>query len=399
MKKSYTILVSLITAIILLSISSVELNAIPAFARKYQISCQVCHSPAAPRLKGFGADFATQGFRMTDYESPRYFVNAGDEKLSLLRELPLGIRFDGHVSYNNGNEGTPDFGTPFGLKLLSGGELSDNLSYYFYFYMNERGELTGVEDAFLMWNNLFGLGVNFYIGQFQKSDPLFKRESRLTLEDYHAYTSAPGNSKGSLKYDRGIMVEYGLPTGTSIVGELVNGNGITQAGEEFLFDMDKYKTWLLRVNQDIGEVIRIGFFGSSGKELLPGSTDDFVSTMTYFGPDLTLNFNEHLIINLQYVRRTDSKVYLDAHDIMVDDVAMNAGFAEIIFAPKGDRSNWYFTGLLNLVDSELDYLDYESLTFHTGYLLRRNVRLVGEYTHVLSGTPYGKASVGFVSAF
>ena len=250
-----------------------------------------------------------------------------------------------------------------------------------------------------MWNNLFGLGVNFYIGQFQKSDPLFKRESRLTLEDYHAYTSAPGNSKGSLKYDRGIMVEYGLPTGTSIVGELVNGNGITQAGEEFLFDMDKYKTWLLRVNQDIGEVIRIGFFGSSGKELLPGSTDDFVSTMTYFGPDLTLNFNEHLIINLQYVRRTDSKVYLDAHDIMVDDVAMNAGFAEIIFAPKGDRSNWYFTGLLNLVDSELDYLDYESLTFHTGYLLRRNVRLVGEYTHVLSGTPYGKASVGFVSAF
>ena len=113
MKKSYTILVSLITAIILLSISSVELNAIPAFARKYQISCQVCHSPAAPRLKGFGADFATQGFRMTDYESPRYFVNAGDEKLSLLRELPLGIRFDGHVSYNNGNEGTPDFGTPF----------------------------------------------------------------------------------------------------------------------------------------------------------------------------------------------------------------------------------------------------------------------------------------------
>lgn len=258
MKKSYTILVSLITAIILLSISSVELNAIPAFARKYQISCQVCHSPAAPRLKGFGADFATQGFRMTDYESPRYFVNAGDEKLSLLRELPLGIRFDGHVSYNNGNEGTPDFGTPFGLKLLSGGELSDNLSYYFYFYMNERGELTGVEDAFLMWNNLFGLGVNFYIGQFQKSDPLFKRESRLTLEDYHAYTSAPGNSKGSLKYDRGIMVEYGLPTGTSIVGELVNGNGITQAGEEFLFDMDKYKTWLLRVNQDIGEVIRIG---------------------------------------------------------------------------------------------------------------------------------------------
>ena len=36
--------------------------AIPAFARKYQISCQVCHSPAMPRLKAFGDDFAGNGF-------------------------------------------------------------------------------------------------------------------------------------------------------------------------------------------------------------------------------------------------------------------------------------------------------------------------------------------------
>jgi len=399
MKKSYTILISSITAIILLGISSVEVSGIPAFARKYQISCQVCHSPAMPRLKAFGEDFAGQGFRMTDYESPRYFINAGDEKLSLLRELPLGIRFDGHISYNNANEGTPDFGTPFGLKLLSGGELSDNLSYYFYFYMNERGELTGVEDAFLMWNNLFGLGVNLYVGQFQKSDPLFKRESRLTLEDYYAYTAAPGNSKGSLKYDRGIMVEYGLPTGTSFVGELVNGNGIGQAGEEFLFDTDKYKTWLLKVNQGIGEVFSMGFFASCGKELLPGATEEFVSKMTYFGPDISLNFNEHLIINIQYLRRTDSQVFLEPEEIIVDDVVMDAGFAEVIFAPKGDRSNWYFTGLLNFADSDLDELDYQSLTFHTGIPLRRNVRLVGEDTQVLSGTRYRKASVGFGSAF
>ena len=49
-------------------------NAIPAFARKYQISCQVCHSPIMPRLKAFGDEFAGDGFRMTKYESPRYFI-------------------------------------------------------------------------------------------------------------------------------------------------------------------------------------------------------------------------------------------------------------------------------------------------------------------------------------
>ena len=85
--------------------ASNECIAIPAFARKYQISCQVCHSPAMPRLKAFGDEFAGNGFRLTEYESPRYFIQTGDDKLSLFRELPLAIRMDGFASYNFGNEG------------------------------------------------------------------------------------------------------------------------------------------------------------------------------------------------------------------------------------------------------------------------------------------------------
>ena len=81
-------------------IKSVDCNAIPAFARKYQISCQVCHSPAMPRLKAFGDEFAGNGFRLTEYESPRYFIQTGDDKLSLFRELPLAIRIDGFATYN-----------------------------------------------------------------------------------------------------------------------------------------------------------------------------------------------------------------------------------------------------------------------------------------------------------
>jgi len=44
-------------------------------------------------------------------------------------------------------------------------------------------------------------------------------------------------------------------------------------------------------------------------------------------------------------------------------------------------------------------LDYRSATLHAGYIIRRNVRLVTEYTRVFSGNPYGKLSGGFVSAF
>ena len=110
----------------LLVFSTVEnASAIPAFARKYQISCQVCHAPAMPRLKAFGAEFAGNGFRLTEYESPRYFIQAGDDRLNLLRELPLAIRLDGFASYNMGEAGTVDFSSPFVLKILSGGEISD----------------------------------------------------------------------------------------------------------------------------------------------------------------------------------------------------------------------------------------------------------------------------------
>jgi hypothetical protein len=51
------------------------------------------------------------------------------------------------------------------------------------------------------------------------------------------------------------------------------------------------------------------------------------------------------------------------------------------------------------VDSDLEDLDYTSATLHAGYLLRRNVRLVTEYTYLFTGSRYGKLSAGFSSAF
>ncbi len=123
MKRVTVIQVSIVTVILSVFFPGNKCSAIPAFARKYQISCQVCHSPVMPRLKAFGDEFAGNGFRMTEFESPRYFIPAGDEKLSLLRELPLAIRMDGFVSYNFNDEGRSDFAAPFVLKILSGGEL------------------------------------------------------------------------------------------------------------------------------------------------------------------------------------------------------------------------------------------------------------------------------------
>ena len=66
-------------------------EAIPAFARKYRMSCTTCHAPV-PRLaeKAYGDEFAGNGFVLADQEASRYYVETGDKDLDLIRETPPG---------------------------------------------------------------------------------------------------------------------------------------------------------------------------------------------------------------------------------------------------------------------------------------------------------------------
>lgn len=386
-----------LTGLTLLLLPS-NLSAIPAFARKYQISCQVCHSPA-PRLKPFGEDFAGNGYRLKEYESPRYYIPVGDDKLSLLREVPLAIRLDGIATYNFSKSEQVDFGTLAAVKLLSGGELTDKLSYYLYFFMSEAGDIVGIEDAFLTYSDLFGSGINISAGQFQVCDPFYKRELRLTLQDISILKAVPGSSGTSLTYDRGIFADYEIPKlKTGIVFELVNGNGIGWGGEELLFDKDKYKNVVGYISQPLGKTIQIGFMGYEGRERFQG-IPDYESRIEIFGPNINLNFNQHLVINIQYLFRTDSQLYDEDAAIMLTNVGTQGGYLEAVLAPKGDMSKFYLTGLLNLVESDYEPLDYKSATLNFSYVLRRNVRLLTEFTWLDSEEKYTKVSAGFMAAF
>lgn len=378
--------------IIVLLATTISIDAIPAFARKYNMSCQTCHNPF-PKLKAYGDTFAGDGFVLADKDAPRYFVETGDPELSLIRDLPLAIKLEGYATYNNKNSDQSDFTVPYNLKLMSGGSIAKDVSYYFYFFFSERGEVAGIEDAFIMFNDVLP-EFDIYVGQFQVSDPLFKRELRLTFEDYQIYKPRLGYSNVDLTYDRGIMLTYTFPFGTDLIFEVLNGTGIGGANNFKNFDNDNYKNFALRASHDINDNIRLGVFGYYGKEKLEDDlARNFTNEVTYIGPDLTLSYEDKLEINFQYLMRNDKQSFYKTNDIKT-----KGGFAELIYSPDGDESKYYFAGIYNFIESNLKALDYKSIALSGGYLLKRNIRLMGEFGYDIE-RKFSQLTAGVITAF
>ena len=377
-------------------------SAVPAFARKYRMSCTTCHAPA-PRLKAYGEDFAGNAFMLEEDQEPkRFFYDTGDEMLTLMRELPIAVRFDAFVRYDYRDENdVVDLEVPYGIKLLSGGNISKHIGYYFYFYMSEQGEVAGIEDAYVHFNDLLGQDLDIMVGQFQVSDPLFKRELRLTFEDYEIYKVKVGKTPTNLTYDRGLMVTYGTPFGLDAVFEFVNGNGKGEPVNGY-FDSDDWKNVLLRLSQSIGPV-RVGGFGYLCNSVTEVKGTPVENEHYYWGVDATADYRDLLQLNLQYIERHDDNPLLWPPPIS-HAINTRGGFAELIWSVNGEMGRTFVTALYNYVESKADgpyekvYYKYNAGTLSLSYLLRRNLRLVAEGTYNDTDEAFRLVG-GFVSAF
>lgn len=371
--------------------------AIPAFARKYRVSCSLCHAPA-PRLNAFGEAFAGNGFEFAPGEPGRDTISTGDAILRLQRELPLAIRMDAYFRAQTepeGGQNAIDFQTPWVIKLLSGGQVADRVSYYMYFLLSERGEVAGLEDAYLQFTDVAGSGVSLLVGQFQVSDPLFKRELRLEYEDYQPYRVRVGQTAADLTYDRGLMAVFSPWSGADAAVQLISGRGLSAAAGR-QFDPDDAKSTALRLSQDVGPV-RLGAFGYRGFEREGGVRN----TITVWGPDATVPIGSMGEVNAQYLRRTDRDPYFGTCSVLTPcaggvttpfSTTVDAGFAELILWPQGPTGRIFLTGLYNLVEADrpvvslrlaegaaaVDVARYQTASAGVHYLYRRNIRMIGE---------------------
>lgn len=376
----------------------IRADAIPVFARRYGVSCQLCHNPV-PMLTEFGETFAGNGFRMAANEPPRDTINTGDPLLWLPNDLPLSFRLDGYAQAYAGGRAATDFQGPYTLKVLGSGVINRKLSWYVYALLLERGEYGGVEDAYIAVNDVGGHELDLMAGQFQISDPLFKRELRLMFEDYAVYRANVGDEPLNLTYDRGVMAIADL-AGFTVTGQVVNGNGIGAARADRRFDNAPGKTGALHLSRALAGGVRLGAFGLYGRN----DSEGIRNTTTMVGGDATLSRGA-VDLNVQYLHREDDNPLFAAEGASL--VKTDGGFAELLVRPAGSR--WYGFGLYNLVVADRPYLDvrlggpagirrYETATAGVGYLVMRNFRVNAEGTWDIE-RERTRWSVGIVTAF
>ena len=365
-------------------------HAIPAFARRYNLTCMTCHDPA-PKLNSFGEQFLGRGYRLSDDDTTGA-TTLGDPLLWIQQTMPVAIRMDAYMRAYGGQTVRTDLAVPMVAKLLSGGAIAPSISYYVYLLLAEDGATGPIEDAWLMFRRPLGLPADVTVGQFQIADPVWKRELRLTIENYQILSQTIGDGAANLSYDRGVSVDVAPTASTRLSLQLVNGNGIGEATEG-VFDGDAPKAGSAWVMQQVGP-LRVGAMGYFGSQRVTLSGTERRNRTWMTGPALQFD-RGNLQLNAQYVWRYDSD---PTFDNAYPKAKTNGGFAELVWWPQGHGGRLIATGLYNRIESDADAANYETATLNVSFLARRNVRLAGELTwDFLSDHP--RAALGFMTAF
>ena len=168
-----------------------EARAVPSFARKYQTSCQTCHT-VFPVLNPFGEAFRRNGYR---FPSQNGSVDSDAEKApaiplgqeeykktfpdsvwpdKITEAIPLSLMFNGSVPINlpdsdaktaAGNTFTFS-GIEAEMHLFGAGAFNDTLTYFTQLTLADSGSFD-LETAYLLWNDIVGPRhlLNLWVGR------------------------------------------------------------------------------------------------------------------------------------------------------------------------------------------------------------------------------------------
>jgi hypothetical protein len=357
-------------------------EALPLFARKYKMSCVMCHT-GFPQLNNFGQSFASNGYQMPEEDPKDHIEQIEENKLLLHQYFPFAIRVDSFYRLRNDSSVQFDQETPASVKLLTSGMLKKDITYYFYFFFDERGGVTGIEDAFLIFNDIIeGENLDVRFGQFQITDSIFPREQRLTFQDYSYYTTRVSDSGFRLVYDRASEISYSFNVnedfGIGLLAGVANGNGIGTANNSRNFDSDNFKNFYGRINIGYGNQ-GFGLYAYHGKEK---NSSEVKNNFFRIGPDFNFTLFEDWNLWGSYLYGEDDNGLFQTAGS--GKIKSWGGFTGVTHQLNDD---WLLSLLHNYVDVDRKpNLDVNVVTASLTYYLMRNLKFMFEVTGDIQNT-------------
>ena len=278
------------------------------------------------------------------------------------------------------------------LKLLSGGPITEKISYYFYVIL-EQGESVKLEDTFVQFNSLFGLPVDLMVGQFQVCDPLFKRELRLERNDYAIFKTRVGVAADQ---------PHLRPRPRPHLARPGRGRGHRAGRQRQRHRAGGGRQLRRRQLQEHGAApgrassgrCASALFGYWGKEEL----DDGPSTASpTSAPTSSSTSARSGSSTLEYLERTRRRS-VPRSARTGPDVDDRGRLRRAALPPGGPDGRWAIAALYNKVDSDVLESQAENVSLTLSYLLARNMRANGEIYHDLD-LDDDRVSFGLIAAF
>ncbi len=302
-------------------------EAVPAFARRYDLECHFCHQ-GYPKLNNIGQRFKERGFRLEHEDA--------FDRQAWIRSVPASMRAKARLDFSDQD----DPSTSMFLKPVSAGNLGQRLAYWadtgFLIKENDFSH-ERPDNAWLRLEIIRGGKLYARAGRFELDLPLTQaRTPHLFPYDiYHANTGFETDSIGG--YQDGLEVGGGFGSDVRWSAALVRGRNREGAADisdrAGKFDANLF----LRASRRL-ERNRVGLFAYIGRNTLAlGPANQWDDNLLRLGADAGLWVQRmHLQGVALYGRNDNSIATIDRPQGTGQALSFGGGFLQADYHARGN---------------------------------------------------------------
>lgn len=244
-------------------------EAIPAFARKANMTCSTCHT-AWPALNAFGRQYKEHGYRLGHLEPPTKVIS---KDLKWNESLPVSVMLVSRP-YDKKGSGDQKIRALHEVELMVAGPMGDKFSSFIEIeaedeVTNDIGFDTGISSAALTFNANEAAHLQVSWGSITWFDPYnsYSNHLRMTRGGSSVFDQSFGGADngGKIKSARQNVAVYGRPSPKFFYAVAMSGDASDSEGEDG-------NTITARVAFDVMPSLTIGALTISGSCVAKGAT-------------------------------------------------------------------------------------------------------------------------------